>query len=260
MTFPLVMTAAVDPKGMPGLSVNDVSERANQYLGTLRFYLENPAVPQIVFVENSGYDLAAFRELATQYPDKQIEFLSCDRNDYPRHLGKSYGEMWILDYVVDTSQSVQAASGFTKVTGRFPILNIAELLQEAEQRRPWELFCDNKDHPVYDWLQLGWNGHACDTRFFLVTTDFYRKHFYGRYTELDDSQGKLVESLFFQVARDTARTEKVVRRFRTEPQYSGKAGHVQISIIGVNDYDSRTAKTKRAIRRIARKLLPWFWF
>ena len=168
--------------------------------------------------------------------------------------------MWILDYVVDTSQSVQAASGFTKVTGRFPILNIAELLQEAEQRRPWELFCDNKDHPVYDWLQLGWNGHACDTRFFLVTTDFYRKHFYGRYTELDDSQGKLVESLFFQVARDTARTEKVVRRFRTEPQYSGKAGHVQISIIGVNDYDSRTAKTKRAIRRIARKLLPWFWF
>ena len=103
MDFPLVMTAAIDPKGMAGLSVNDVSERAGQYLGTLQFYLENSAVSKIVFVENSGYDLKEFRELAARYPQKNVEFLSCDLNDYPRQLGKSYGEMRILDFISEHS-------------------------------------------------------------------------------------------------------------------------------------------------------------
>ncbi len=258
--FPLVMTAAVDPRGMPGLSVSDVPERSRQYLGTFRYYLENPAVYQIVFVENSGYDLLEFRDLAYRFPLKQVEFLSCDLNDYPRQLGKSYGEMRILDYVVDHSRLVSQANGFTKVTGRFPILNLDALLKEAEFRRPWELFCDNKDHRLYDLLHLGWNGHACDTRFFLVSLPFYKNHFYGRFAELDDSSGKLVEQLFFQVAKECWTTERIVRRFWTEPVYSGRAGHAPPSIIGVSDYDSGLARFKRAIRRRFRRLFPWFWF
>ena len=258
--YPLVMTAAVDPKGMDGISVTNVAERAGQYLGTFRFYLENPAITRIVFVENSGCDLAEFRKLAAEHPEKQVEFISCDLNDYPRHLGKSYGELKILDYVSDHSEFVTQAGGYVKVTGRFPILNIGELLKEAENRQPWDFFCDNKDHKIYDWLHLGWNGHACDTRFFLVTVDFYKKYFYGRAEELDDSQDKLIEGMFFQVAKEYCKTEKIVRRFRTEPEYSGKAGHVQISIIGVNNYSGRIAKTKRFIRRSCRKVIPWFWF
>ena len=81
MNEPLVMTSAVDPKGMTGLSVNDVRERAGQYLGTLRFYLENPAVTEIVFIENSGYDLADFRRLAREFPEKTVEFIACSLND-----------------------------------------------------------------------------------------------------------------------------------------------------------------------------------
>ncbi len=261
MDFPLVMTAAIDPKGMAGLSVNDVSERAGQYLGTLQFYLQEPTVTQIVFVENSGYDLKAFREMAAGYPQKTVEFLSCDLNDYPRQLGKSYGEMRILDFISENSTLVASNGGFVKVTGRFPILNIAALLNEAEQRRPWSLFCDNKDHKIYDWLHNGWTGHACDTRFFAITLEFYRKYFFGRYDELDDSQNKLIEFMFFHTAKQAQLDgEAVIRRFRTEPEYAGKAGHVQTALLQVNDYSGPVAKTKRRIRQLARWLTPWFWF
>ena len=62
------MTASVNPRGMSGLSVNDVAEREGQYLGTLQFYLRNESISAIVFIENSGHDLTAFRSLAAEYP------------------------------------------------------------------------------------------------------------------------------------------------------------------------------------------------
>lgn len=64
---------------------------------------------RIVFVDNSGYVLDKFEVLVSCYPDKQVELLSCDLNDYPRHLDKSYGELRVLDHVVDHSKLVTEA-------------------------------------------------------------------------------------------------------------------------------------------------------
>lgn len=260
MQYPLVMTATIDTKGMNDLSVSDASVRERQYCDTLSFYLRSGWVKEIVFIENSGYDLTCFHELSKTYPAVKTEIISCSLNDYPRELGKSYGELRLLDYVVDNSQAVAQAGGFIKVTGRFPFLNLNKLLLEAKRREPWVLFCDTKDHPIYDWLRNGWNGHAADTRFFVVTLEFYRKHFYGRYHELNDSRGALIEGLFFDVIKKQHRREKIVRRFKTEPEPSGQAGHRQISVIGTNDYSGRLAKSKRRIRQLGRWFIPWFWF
>ncbi len=254
------MTASVNPRGMAGLSVNDIAEREGQYLGTLQFYLRNEAIADIIFIENSGHDLAAFRALAAEYPQKRVEFISCDLNGYPREYGKSYGELLTLDHAAEHSQLVAEANGYFKVTGRFPILNIGKLLAEAQRREPWDLFCDNKDHRIYDWLHNGWTGHACDTRFFGVTLDFYRRHFLGRAAELDDSQNKLIEFMFFETAKAAAQECKVIRRFWTEPEYAGRAGHIQTALLQVNDYSGLVAKTKRRIRQLGRLIAPWFWF
>lgn len=260
MHHAMVMTASIDPKGMGELSVSDIGARESQYLETFRFYLERRWLDEIVFIENSGHDLSRFHELARLHQGTRVELISCNLNDYPREWGKSYGEMRLLDYVLDHSQLVSRAGGFIKVTGRFPILNLDRLLLEAERRQPWVLFCDTKDHPIYDWLGNGWNGHAADTRFFIVTNDFYRRHFYGRYPELNDSAGALVEGLFFNVIQAQHRLEPIIRRFKTEPEPSGLAGHRQISIIGTNDYSGWLAKSKRRIRQLGRWFFPWFWF
>lgn len=260
MEFPLVMTATIDTRAMPDLSVSDTSEREGQYLDTFAFYLERGWVKEIVFIENSGWDLSKFHQLARQYPAVKTELISCDLNDFRRELGKSYGEMRLLDHAFDHSECITGHDAFIKVTGRFPILNFDKLLREAERRRPWELFCDTKDHPVYDWLGNGWNGHAADTRFFIVTKAFYRNHFYGRYKELDDSKDLWVEKLFFDVIQEECTKQPIVRRFRTELELAGKAGHRQISIIGTNNYSGWLARGKRRIRQLGRWFFPWFWF
>ena len=116
--FPLLMTASVNPRGMKRLSVNDIAEREQQYLGTLQFYLRNESISAIVFIENSGHDLAVFRALSAKYPQKRVEFISCDLNGYPREYGKSYGELLTLDYACYHSTLVKEAVGYFKVTGR----------------------------------------------------------------------------------------------------------------------------------------------
>jgi len=254
------MTATIDTRGMAELSVSDTTERERQYLETFAFYLESGWSNKIVFIENSGYNLTKFYECTHKYPKVKTELISCNMNDFPRELGKSYGEMLLLDYVFDHSKLVASNDRFIKVTGRFPFLNLDKLLREAERRLPWVLFCDTKDHPIYDWLRNGWNGHAADTRFFVVTKDFYRKHFYGAYKQLNDSEGLLVEGLFFRVIKSQYQKEKIIRRFKTEPEPAGQAGHRQISIIGTNDYSGWLAKSKRRIRQLGRWCLPWFWF
>ena len=258
--YPLVMTASIRVNGMEGLSVSDQQERSQQYLSTLEFYLRSGWVNQVVFAENSGADLEEFEDLVAAYPNVEVELWCFELNDFPRELGKSYGEMQLLDRVLCKSRFVADAGGFAKVTGRFPFLNLDRLLEEAQRRAPWDLFCDTKDHAVYDWMRIGWNGHAADTRFFIVTTAFYKRHFYGKYTALNDSEGRLVEGLFFDVIKQHRDNETIVSRFKVEPEPSGQAGHRQISIIGTNDYSGWLAKSKRRIRQIGRWLFPWFWF
>ena len=70
-----------------------------------------------------------------------------------------------------------------KVTGRFPIRNIQAMIREFKSRKNLALSVDMVDHPIYDWLRLGWCGHSCRTIIYAVNLAFYRQHLYGRYAE-----------------------------------------------------------------------------
>ena len=258
--YPLLMTASIDPKGMSNIPNPNIAVREKQYCDTLYFYLASGWIKEIIFVDNSGYDLTKLRNIALKFPGTTVEFMPCDFNNYSRELGKGYGEMRILDYAVDHSELVKAAGGFTKVTGRFPILNIHKVLEEAQRRQPWSIFCDTKDHTVYEMLGLPWRSHSVDTRIFCITSEFYRKYFYGKYVNMNDSVGLIVERLFFETIQEECIHEKCIRRFRTEPEYSGHGNHFPARFIGTNNYGGLFAKTKRRIRQVGRWVVPWFWF
>ena len=260
MDFPLVLAATIDPRGMADLTVADKLAREGQYLETFSFYLAQRWTAKIVFIENSGHDLSKFIDLALNYPAVETELISCNLNDFPREFGKSYGEMQMLDYAVDNSSLLAGSDGFIKVTGRLRILNLNKLLFEARRRQPWVLFCDTKDHPIYDWMRNGWNGHSADTRFYIVTKSFYRAYFYGSYKALNDSMGLLVEMLFFETIKSQHGKFHIICRFKTEPVIVGRPGHQKTSIIGSNDYSSWLAKIKRLMRQLGRWFLPWLWF
>lgn len=260
MKFNLVMTASINPNGMQGLSPESLSNREEQYRDTLRFYTQQPSIARILFVENSAWDLSRLKQ---EVDCPRVTWLSLDENNFPRAWGKGYGEFLLLDRAVDyMEQAWTSGNGggqFIKVTGRFPILNIETLLREFASRDPLQLAVDVIDHPLYDWLHLGWDAHHARTILYAVTIDFYKANIYGRFREIPN-QFPDAEALMFDVwKRSASRQLGVYGRFRHEPRLAGFAGHSGTEgLISVKNYDGIVSKIKRAIRQSCRYLLPWF--
>ncbi len=252
--FTLVMTASVNPNGMQGISKESTENREVQYIQTLSFYAQNPHITKILFVENSAHDLSHIKA-SIPNPEK-VTFLSLDENNYPRAWGKGYGEFLLMDRVYDYLTAQSEDGIIVKVTGRFPILNIDTMLKEFARRKALRLAIDIKDHPIYDWLRLGWSGHGARTILYAVTYSFYREHIYGRYRQIPSVYVDC-ETMMFKVVKETMREKGVYHRFKHEPRLSGFAGGLNYTIITCNNYDSGLNKVKRAVNQFCRTCLPF---
>ncbi|HZZ44758.1 MAG TPA: hypothetical protein VFE58_17610 [Tepidisphaeraceae bacterium] len=250
----LMMTASVDPKGMPAAAtVADPHRREADYLGALRYYLTNhPLVRRIVFAENSGWPLEKFRQLAGRHLAKEVEFLSFELNDFPRELGKSYGEMLLMDHIFQHSKLIGQTRYVAKITGRNYLINLTDMLESAPTSL--QFYGDLRDHSIYQWLGTQWSGAHGESRFFVTTPEFYNRYFRDQYRFLDDRvQGEMMEDLIYRVVKQSLGEPGVIGRFRKEPSFRGLAGHLG------KDYGSPAELAKQAIRRMTRKLTPWLW-
>jgi hypothetical protein len=249
--FALLLTASVDPKGMPGVTRPDPRAREKDYADALRYYVaQHPRVKRIVFVENSRWPLDRIREAAADNPHgKDVEFVSLDCNDFPRHLGKSYGEFLLLDRAMEASRLARQTRYVGKLTGRNYLLNLTRVLERAPES--FGLLMDIRDHGIYELLRIPFNGRHADTRLLVFTQDFYARFIRGRYADLDDSKPYMAEDLFYDLAKRGESAPQVIRRLPIEPDYRGLAGHWN------KDYGSFREVTKRRIRGVTRRVAPW---
>jgi hypothetical protein len=255
----LVLTASVDPRGMPGQSRNDPTVREQDYERGLGFYVgECPSIRKIVFVENSGWPLDKLRRAADGANTrgghgKDVEFISLNCNDFPREKGKGHGETLLLDLGLDASVLAKGARYWGKMTGRNYLLNLEEVVDSV--RRPFEFLIDLRDHKMYDFAhRLGMayrDGHHADTRFFVCTPAFYDRHLRGLHRSIDEGAGTFMEATYYQIAKDPALRDQVIRRFPIEPDYRGIGGWLG------KDYGSPRERLKRGVRGITRRVAPW---
>lgn len=256
--FTLVMTASVNPNGMTGISRESIDNRERQYIDTLSFYASRPSIKQILFAENSNWDLSRIRA-SVAHPEK-VSWLSLDENRFPREWGKGYGEFLLMDKVVRHLEARNGASAvLVKVTGRFPILNIEAMIREFAKRKPLNLAVDTVDHSLYRWLGLDWASHKTRTILYAVTVGFYQERIRGRYREIPGTFTG-AESLMYDVLSKARNDFKgVYDRFKREPRLSGHAGISKESsciITGAN-YDGLMARTKRFVSQMVRIFLPF---
>jgi hypothetical protein len=250
--FALLLTASIDPKGMPGVTRPDPRARERDYADALSYYItRHPRVRKVVFVENSNWPLDSIREAAgADNPHgKEIEFVSLDCNDFPRHLGKSYGEFLLLDRAMEASRLARAARFVGKLTGRNYLLNLTRILERTPDT--FGLLMDIRDHGIYEFFRIPYNGHHADTRLLVFTHAFYQRFIRGRYQDLDDSKPYMAEDLFYDLAKNEPSAAQVIRRLPIEPEYRGLAGHWN------KDYGSAREITKRRIRGVVRRVAPW---
>ncbi len=237
----LLLTATIrPPDGVPALSRIDPAARLRDYQGALRFYrgMLGKTFHSIVFAENSSSDLTALREETSGLP---VEFVSTQQ-DHPPAYGRGYGEMRLIEHAMAASTLLREAPVVWKCTGRYQLLNIADLVSS---RPDVDLYVHCRDYPH----------RLCE----LFSMSFSRRGFDA---VLSGSAAKLRndlvpgvhsnEEVSFRQIIDAQTQVSVRKRFRHTPIIAGVRGWDQ------SQYSSALSP-KIMARRVMNRLTPWIW-
>lgn len=262
--IPLLMTASVSTRGMKGACFSD-EERELMYVSALSFYIDNLLLSDhnysIVFADNSGWDLNRIIAKIPEYDKERIEFISLSPDEFDISKGKGYNELLLINKTIEQSALIKKAGCFFKVTGRYPIYNIRHFIDKADgfiNRQNGDFYADIKDHKLYDWLRLGWNGHSFDCRLFGVKVCYYNKHIAPLYVKCNDYNGNLLEGVLFDFVKHNK--GKMSLRFDLEPHFGGLEGSNIAAVSFSKDQDSLKGTIKRCVGDSIRLFMPWFKF
>lgn len=249
----LLLTATIDIKGMPKAYPTIPEQRQQDYYNSLKYYVNNhPKINKIVFVENSGWNLDFLKEAIAENPhQKQIEFISLNCNNFPRKLGKGYGETLLIEKGIEQSFLIKEVSHIAKITGRIFLLNMTEILEKVKE--DYDCLCDFKDQGYIIKRLLGEKtaNPNSDTRFLVFSKELYHKYFQPLHHQ-PFARGFYFELQYYNAIIQAQNEFKVINRFPIEPNFRGIAGHFQ-----GKDYGSSTEQIKYIIRSIGRKIAPY---
>lgn len=208
MKIVILLTACINPNGMPYTVINSVEERRSQYIKALDFYLNNTKLP-IVFCENSNADIS--KSYFKQISSKRLEILTFDGNNDKTH-GKGYGEAEIIEYAINHSTMIYKNTCLVKITGRLILNNIKSLVRQLNLGilPKSSIICSFNSDFV-----------TADSRLIIAPCNFY-KMFLKNKDKIDDNRGVYFE----HVLSRTIKEQRVYSFFPfiSEPQIIGISG------------------------------------
>lgn len=180
--FVLILPATIDPRGMPDLVRDDVQTRLNDYLKAFDFWIKQKEVENIIFIENSGYDLAQFHIIKNK-SFKNIELISTDKNNFfNRKLGKGYGKYLCLEHIFKNSELIKNNNFIITVTGRYIIKNFKKIY--------FDIF--SQDCEIY--INLRDNLKFADTSIFAGSKFFFKNYLIKYIKNTNDSEKQIFEN------------------------------------------------------------------
>jgi hypothetical protein len=222
----IILTGTIRPN-VEMVARADVDQRMEDYRSCILFYLENTKAP-ILFAENSGFDPSSSPLFQPLLDHPRFRWESIEpHSDFSK--GKGFQEFYTLDQLVDGNL---CGDYFIKVTGRYLVRNVASLIAKMSA-------------PMH--IDLHQKAGVAITGFFGVETSFYRDHFYGKYAEANDAEGRFIEHVLF----DTIRKEKLEKSTELLPenaQYEGISGS-HGNTMSRNPYKMKLRSLERTINR-----------
>ena len=180
----LLLTAAVDARNGVGCLFSK-AEREKQYLHSFRFFLRffqrnEKLCKGIVFCENSGADLGAFKALVPSTLTSRVEFISLPPDRFRPEKGKSWNEMLTIDMALEQSANIVSSELFIKITGRYPVWNLKTVVAHI---------CKNDDtvlmqfYPMIPLGRISQTGRPpmADTRCIAIRRSVWEDDFRGKY-------------------------------------------------------------------------------
>lgn len=239
-------------------------ERYRMYRETLIYYANSfgKRYP-IVFIDNSDYDLSS---LEYEFKDKLIiefiQFPPVKHNElgFCSKRGKGYNEYLMLSLALQKSQILKQCTYFFKITGRYPLLNINDFINEICHRKAKFVFvCDIKDTKIFDLIYKNKDkGHYGESRYWVAECNFYREHLAGIYQMMNDNNiDSYAEQILLQVGRKYKSDSRFVYHFATPPHFGGCSGHLINNKIV---FYQNTNYIKRILMKFVRKYIPWLLY
>ena len=190
MSIPILLTSSIDPNNCVFLERSLIEDRKNDYLKSIKLWLTKTNF-DLVYVDNSGYDISFLKEEFKSYGDR-IEYHSLNNNNFDRSLGKSYGELEIINYALKNSYKIKQFNFFLKSTGRYFLSNIENTLSKIN------LFdYDFIGYLSDDIMHTGFLGFNIN-----FYKDFYKKNF-NSVNPLNDSNQYYLEHFCYYMAGNT---------------------------------------------------------
>jgi hypothetical protein len=248
------MTATITPRdGVPNLVRSNPRVRLNDYEEALKFYIGHVGedVDGIVFVENSNSDVSSLRQIAADLGvSDRIEFVVFYGLDYPPSYDRGYGEFKLMDYAMQNSHFVRSNCDsdpetiIWKVTGRYLIRNLSEII--ATRPKEFDLYCNCRNIPerLTDTYLMGWTKRGYDA----CIMDSY--HHLKITPEIPP--GVVPEKLYRAYLDGVSNRARVVKRLKFTPIVDGVRA-------GDNKNYIKDLPWKYRIRAAMRRAAPWVW-
>lgn len=244
----VLLTATITPPpGATHLARIDPEIRLGDYRKAFDFYcgaLAAGVIDQLIFAENSESDIGSLRDIAEKHGvTAKTEFITHPGLDYPPEYGRGYGEFMLVNRAMASSLLIRrlpADAPIWKITGRYILKNIAEII--ATRPAGTDLYCHCRNMPTrwIDLFVLCWNkkSHA------ELLDGIYR------YLREDLIHGPC-EPAFRERIEGVGFRSAIVKRFRTVPRLEGHRG--------VDGHRYEAMNMKLRMRQLANVLAPWLW-
>ncbi|MBO5421420.1 MAG: hypothetical protein J6A67_05720 [Clostridia bacterium] len=206
----LLLTGTIDPSvfNNTNVKITAAQERLEQYVDSIKKYIDTGIFENVVFVENSGaeFPLPEIQKYAQQKKQKfELVQISTDVTK-TIELGKSYGEADCIEQGLMLSELAKEEEYFVKCTGRVFVRNIDKLCGKKQCVNKF-LFRDDMD----------W----CYTLIFQMNIQEYKDHFFRAKQICDERVGIDIEKAFYKIImEDNIR----FKSFRSYPNVDGVCG------------------------------------
>jgi hypothetical protein len=253
-TYLLVMTATITPAANAQVKRASPAVRLEDYKRALRFWLSytHPAAERILFLENSGADLAELRAIAeSENPlRREVEILSLAAQEIPEGRNYGFAEMQMLDEGLAMSRLRPATTHMIKVTGRltFPALGMALDRIVNSGSSPLELMIDCHK------LGLFRRGYDARVQLFACSHAFYDRVLGASNREMNSTDVRLLEHLIYRKVIPFKGQPGYHLRFPCNIEPEGYFGFKN------RRYDSPRGAISRSIRALLRVIAPGYWF
>lgn len=245
----LLLTASIAPKQFKNsVERNDVTTRLEDYKQALTLWLhhKDERITEVIFAENSGYDLTEIKQifkLENTY-NRKFTLIQKEESLAPEGVHYGYSELELIDLVFERYNFLSAQDYFIKVTGRLYFPEISKLISIGV---PKYLFV--ADSRIYNFL--GKQNKYILSTVFISRIDFYKNNILNKKEKMQDLPNSLFETLLVELLY--GKFKNILLRFPFNLNPIGVGAHSN------KNYGSLKNTFINSIRATARKVLPNFW-